>query len=275
MLDKTFSEAVNSYLENGGEYKYLDKIKKYFEGKLLSEIVPFDIRHMALSLYPEETHSGATRNRCALTPTRAVILHAYDRGWCNLIRIKRFKQEKPKRKEPASTVWMYAFLRQCEKDKLHGLGALVLFMHQTAARISEAIRLEWAQVDLINRHILLLKTKTGTNSVRHLTDEMIGRLSNLPKNLDKPVFGYKSRFSINERIEAVCKRAGISYKSSHLVGRHSFATNAIKNGIDIKTAMDAGDWKSESIFLGIYVHSENASRTLADTFNKIRFDISV
>lgn len=143
MSDKTFSEAAQSYLENGGELKYLKRIIEYFEGKLLKEIVPFDIRQMALSLYPEDTHSGSTRNRCALSPARAVILHAYDRGWCNLMRLKRFKQEKPKRKEPA------------------------------------------------------------------------------------------------------------------------------------RTAMDAGDWKSESIFIGTYVHSENASRTLADTFNKIRFDISV
>lgn len=273
--DKTFNEAVISYLDNGGEAKYLERIKAILGDRLLKDIFPFDVREVALQLYPETSHSGSTRNRCAVSPIRAVILHAYDRGWCPLIRIKRFKQDKPKRKDPANSIWMYAFIKECEKSNLYGLAALVLFMHQTAARISEAIRLEWPQVDFINRKILILRTKTGINSERYLTDELIHRLSNLPKLENKPVFGYISRFSINERIKAVCQRANISYKSSHLAGRHSFATNAIKSGIDIKTAMDAGDWKSESIFLGTYVHSENASKTLAEKFNKIRFDQAV
>lgn len=92
----TFKNAADSYIEYGGENKYLKKIVNYFQDTLLTDIHPFDIYKMAESLYPDV--SGATKNRCAITPTRAVILHAYERGWRDLIRLKRFKEEKPKLK---------------------------------------------------------------------------------------------------------------------------------------------------------------------------------
>jgi len=40
----------------------------------------------------------------------------------------------------------------------------------------EAVALEWSEVDLQTRTALLLKTKTGKNSTRHLTDELVNRL---------------------------------------------------------------------------------------------------
>ncbi|KQU06037.1 hypothetical protein ASG68_25200 [Rhizobium sp. Leaf453] len=105
-----------------------------------------------------------------------MIIHGYKRGWCNLMRLNKLKEEKPKRKKPATPAWLHAFTRQCEKDGLPHVAALVLFMAQTGARVSEAVRLEWPQVDLVNRTALLLRTKTGTNSTRHLTDELVARL---------------------------------------------------------------------------------------------------
>lgn len=235
----------------------------------VSEVTPFDIKQMALAIYPNVANS--TRNRCALAPARAVIIHAYERGWCNLMRLTRFKQEPPKRKSPASPVWLQLFVRQCDKDELAHLAALVMFMAFTGARISEAVRVEWPQVDLPGRRVLLLRTKTEKNSPRSLTDDLVRRIGALGIS-DRPVFGYTSRYSVNERIRAVCQRAGIPYKSPHLCGRHSFATNALALGVDVRTAMDAGGWKSSVTFLETYVHTPNAGRDVADRFNSIDFD---
>jgi integrase len=269
---KTFEEAAASYLSHGGCNRFLPQIISYFEGRELRSIHPFDIRQMAEALYPDQ--SNATRNRQALSPVRAVITHAYERGWCNLMRLRRFKEDRPKRKTPASHVWLHAFIRQCDVSNLPHLSALILFMSQTGARISEAIRLEWSDVDFSARTALLRKTKTGTNSLRFLTDELIDRMRDLraASASSGRVFRYINRHSVNERIHAVCDRAGISYKSSHLCGRHSFATNAIEAGMDIRTTMAAGDWKSSSIFLEIYVHPrQNAGRMVADRFNAFQF----
>lgn len=273
---RTFAEAAASYLEHGGENRYLPKIIDYLGDRLLVTIYPFDLQQMAIALYPDALNS--TKNRQALTPARSVILHGYERGWCNLIRVRKFKEEPPTRKKPASPTWLHAFTRQCEKDGLMHLAALVLFMAQTGARVSEATALRFTEVDYAHRQALLLKTKTGTNSPRSLTDELALRMQKLQegRSADDRVFRYKCRHSVNERIRKVCERAGISYKSSHACGRHSFATNAIDNGIDVKTAMMAGDWKSVEVFLGTYVHPrKNAGRIVADRFNAYQFDADI
>lgn len=266
----TFRSTAADYVAHGGETRYLAPIVDYLGDRALADIAPFDVREMATSLFP--TQSNSTRNRAAITPARAVLNHGYDRGWRPMIRIRNFKVPKAERKVPASPVWMFAFLRQCHIDQLEPLAALVLFMHQTGARISEAIALHWPEVDLINRRVTLLKTKTSRFSVRYLTDELVQRIGELERSRDRPVFGYRNRKSVNERIGAVCRRAGITYKSSHLVGRHSFATNAIAAGVDIASAMEAGDWKSVSIFVETYVHTVDAGRNVADKFNVMRFD---
>ena len=268
----SFKDTALSYVEHGGEDRYLAPVVEYFGDRALASIAPFDIRQMALELYKD--HSNSTRNRQGVTPARAVILHGYDRGWGPLIRVRRFKVEPATRKEPASVTWMTLFLRQCVKDELLPLAALVLFMNQTGSRISEAIRLEWSEVDLTKREVVLLKTKTSTFSRRALTDELVIRFNLLDKT-SKRVFGYTCRHSVNDRMKAVCERAGISYKSPHLVGRHSFATNAMNSGIDIKRVMEAGDWKSVEVFLNTYVHVHDAARSVADRFNAVRYDVNL
>lgn len=267
----TFADAAESYLRNGGEDRYLSKILDRIGTTPVAEIVPFTIYEMVKELFPHQ--SGATKNRAGITPARAVMIHAYERGWCPLIRLRRFKEERRTRKSPASQAWLHIFMRQCDQDNLPHLAALVLFMSHTAARISEACRLQWRDVDLVQRKALLLRTKTGTNSVRHLTDELIARLTALKEGqcLDDLVFRYSSRFGVNDRIAAVCRRAEIPYKPSHTCGRHSFATNAIHYGLDIKTAMEAGDWRTSSIFIETYVHAPNAGRVVADRFNSYQF----
>lgn len=271
---KTFLDAAASYIEHGGQGKFLAGIVEYFGDVPLASIVPFDVREMAKALYPER--GNATLNRQALTPACAVLHHAYDRGWCPLIRIRRFKEDPPRRKNAASQAWLHAFIRQCDKDGLPHLSALVMFMSQTGARISEAIELRWSEIDLLHRTALLLKTKTGTNSKRFLTDQLVGRLHQFDSS-DRlaRVFRYRNRHSVNERIKAVCDRAEISYKPTHTCGRHAFANNAMSLGIDVKSTMDAGGWKSSAIFLGTYVNPRNAGRVVADRLNLYQFDSDI
>lgn len=270
---KTFREAAESFVENGGSGRHLPRVVEYFGDRPLTEIVPFDIREMALVLYPHQ--KNATRNRQAMAPALAVMRHGYDRGWCGYIRIRRFKEERPKRKVPAPRAWLHAFARQCRKDGLENLAALVLFMATSGARVSEAINARWKDVDIARRTVLLRKTKTETNSTRGLTGEVADRIAALrgAAGPEDRVFGYSSRQSVNTRIAAVCKRAEISYKSSHACGRHTFATSAMEMGLDISTTMKAGGWRSSAVFLQTYVHSQpNAARTVADQFGQYQFD---
>lgn len=269
---KTFSEAATSYVKHGGEAKYLFRILPHLGTAMLTDIVPFDIKELSKELYP--TQSSATRNRCAITPIRAVLNHAYDRGWAPIFRIRNFREERPKRKKAASQAWLHAFVRQCGKDALPHVACMVLFMSQTGARVSEAISLRWQDVDLVGRTALLVKTKTEHNSMRFMTDQLVTRMRALATapDPDARVFRYRNRHSVNERIAAVCKRAGISYKPSHTCGRHAFANNTLAMGIDVKSTMDAGGWRSVAGFLGTYANPRNAGRVVADRHNLYQFE---
>ena len=269
IITKTFREAADGYVENGGEGKYLPSILEVLGDRLVTEIYPFDIRKAVEKIYP--TQAGTTRNRQGITPIRAVMNHAYDRGWAPLMRYPKFKEERPRKAKPATVVWLHCFVSQAERDGLPHLAALVTFMSTTGARVSEAGALRWEDVNLSERTALLRKTKTTTNSTRYLTDDMVVRIHALVQRNDH-VFKYTSRFSVNEAIKRVCYRAGIAYKSSHLCGRHSFGTNSIALGADIKTVMEAGDWKSVEIFMGTYVNPRHSGRRVAELFNHQAYD---
>lgn len=273
----TFALAFESYVKHGGSTRYLHNVLPHLGQTPVDRIVPFDIRSLAQQMYPDA--GGATRNRQVLAPVRAVLLHAYERGWCPPIRLRRFKEDPPERKSPASPIWLHLFVRQCDQNRrdLSHLAALVTFMHNTGARVSESVNLRVGHVDLAGRKAVLVKTKTDLNSERTLTDALVRRMTPLVigRPADARVFRYTSRYAINDQIKTVCERAGIDYKSSHACGRHSFATNAVAMGTDIKSTMVAGGWKTTQIFLDTYVHRKDAGREVADKFNSFQRSIEV
>lgn len=263
---RTFEEAAVSYLEQGGERRYVANVLKHFKGRAVGSIMPAEIRGAALVLYPKAT--AATRNRQVVTPARSIINHAHDLGWCGPVKVKQFDVPRSKKNKPVDSDWMAKFLAEADKSGLPHLSACVLFMQQTGARVSEAINLLGEHVDLPSRIAVLAKTKTDEWSPRYLTAELVVRINALGLAEGERVFSYTDRQAVNRRIKAVCKRAEIEPRSSHAAGRHTFATKAINGGAKIKEAMDAGGWKSAALFMQTYVHSEEAGRNVAGIFDR-------
>lgn len=268
-MERTFEAAALSYVRHGGEARYIGRLIEELGDRLVTTITPVEIREVALKL--NEGNGPATVNRNAICPARAIMYHAHEMGWCMAMRIRKFKAPKSRKHLPVDGAWLSAFIRQCEIDNLPHLAGLVLFMNHTAARVSEAVGVLGDHVDMSKKLVVLVKTKTDVMANAYLTDELVLRISNLGMLPGKPVFRYTSRYSVNERIEAVCKRARIPIRSSHSIGRHSFATNAMKLGLDLKTAMEAGRWKSATVFLETYVQPEQSGRHVADMLNRQRY----
>lgn len=263
---RTFEEAAESYLINGGEGKFLPPILKHFKGRVIGSIKPAELRAMANTIYAGRAPS--TKNRQAIVPARAVIMHAHDLGWCGAIKVKQFDVPKSRKHKPVDRAWMDAFMAESDKSKLPHLSALVLFMHQTGARVSEAVNLMGEHVDLGRMMAVLAKTKTDEWSPRHLTAELAARISGLGIIDGERVFGYTDTKAVNRVMKRVAGRAGIEPLSTHSVGRHSFGTNAMAGGASIKQVMDAGGWKSAKLFMETYVHSHEAGKTVAALFDR-------
>lgn len=273
---RTFEEAALSYVEAGGDKRFIAPLVQRFRGRALSSITPEDIKDAARALYgtrvPKKDadpvpYKNATRNRQAIVPAQAIINHVAGRGWCHPIVVAPFPTEKPRRRS-ADRSWLDAFMAQADADGLHRLSAAVLFMWQNGPRVSEVARVRPSHVNLSKRVIELERTKTSEWEPCHITRELMLRLAQLDlEDEERPVFGYADRWGIHNRMKAVCRRAGIAFLSSHQAGRHSFATNALDNGAKVKEVMQAGRWKTARMVLEIYAHADEAGKTVAEIFD--------
>lgn len=261
MPGETFAQAAASYMAMGGEAKYLPRILARLGDKSVGEVTGGEIRFLAIEIFPIAKNS--TRNRHVITPCRAVLNHAHELGWCAWLRIRSLRNAPPKRYAPPDQDWLASFIDFCDRNHLPKLAALILFMNHTGARVSEAIALRAEHVDIEARTAVLVKTKTDRNSQRHLSQELVRRIRQIGLKPGERVFGQRCRHNVNDRLRCVCRRAGLEYKSSHAVGRAAFATNALNMGLGIRTAMDAGGWRTARVFLEVYVHTAAAGKAVA------------
>src|ERR1043166_8624714 len=74
----TFLEAAVSYMESGGEKRFMEPLLKHFGAQPLANIDQVAIDKAAKLLYPRG--GPATLNRHVHTPVSAVLKHAAQRG---------------------------------------------------------------------------------------------------------------------------------------------------------------------------------------------------
>ena len=205
---RTFEEAAVSYLEAGGDKRFVMSIATYFKGRLVGQIKPGDIKEAARLLYPQA--KPATQNRQGITPAQAIINHASQLGWCQPIKVVRFKVEKVKRVF-VHAEWLNAYMQEANASGHPHLSALALFMFQTGRPIGNALRLTWDDIDLSARTVFVGRPKTGIpiKTIR-LSKQMVVALANLPRC--QHVFKYSSRNSVYPTMRRICDRAGCTYR---------------------------------------------------------------
>lgn len=242
----TFAKASLLYRAAGKETRFLPKIEDYWKDTLVREIKPGGIKQMAIDLYPDCT--AATRNRQGIVPAQAVINHCAELEKCALIRVKRFKEDK-KVKKPVTLAWLDKF---CAGADQH-IAALAIFMFATGCRISEAMRLEWSDVDFQARNVLIRKTKNKKQRQPHMPNRLLVALANLPRDTKGPFT--RPRTTLRWQWDRALDRAeGIERLTFHSC-RHGFATKLLRDGIDPKTAAGLGGWDSISLFMDTYAHA--------------------
>lgn len=258
----TFGAATGLYLDAGKSKRYLAPIFTKWEHRLVREIKPGHVHDLARELYPNA--GPATRNRQVISPVQAIINHSAKRGLCSPIRVERFFVPKPERKV-ASEDWLAAFVAHAKPQ----LGALAQFMAMTGARISEAVRLDWRDVNLTEATAYLRETKNGDPRTAELPPPLLVTLANLPgKKTEGKVFGYAGRHSVQTPWSTAEKRAGIEHIPPHHAGRRLFATTMIRAGVDPVTVAKAGGWKSVRMVVDVYAQPADTREAVTRVFGK-------
>jgi integrase len=247
----TFAEAALSYLENGGDKRFLDKAIRHFGTTPLAKIDQDAIDVGARKVYPDA--SPATRDRQFYTPVSAVIKHAAKRSWCSHIVMER--PDKP----PGRVRWLTpeqaeGLIAACNEH----LRPLVIFLLYTGARIGEALWLTWDDVDLARGHVTFPFTKNGEQrgvplhpraravlaNLSHRDGEIFRRPDGKPyeplrDNADDTSAGNR----IKKAFAAACRRAGIKDFTPHCC-RHTWATWHYAKNRDLLALQRLGGWKS-------------------------------
>jgi integrase len=246
----TFAKASLLYRAAGKETRFLPRIEDYWKDTLVKDIKPGAIKQMAIDLYPNCT--AATRNRQGIVPAQAVINHCAELEKCSLIRVKRFKEDK-KIKKPVTLAWLDTFCAHAEPH----ISALAIFMFATGCRISEAMRLDWKDVDFQSRNILIRKTKNKKERLPHMPQRLLVALANLPRDGKGPFTRPRTTLRWQwDRAQDIAGKAVPTFERLTFHScRHGFATKLLRDGIDPKTAASLGGWDSITLFMETYAHA--------------------
>lgn len=246
-----FAEAVEHYLNVGGEARFLGKLLDRWGAWRISEITDVEVARGAHELYPGR--SAAYHVRAVYTPVQACLRAAEKAGLCPHV---TFTKPKIKRKPVvfARDDWFQAVLPACQPN----LAALLVFISTTGARVQEACSLTREDLDFGRMIATLRNTKTSTSREAIIIEVLRGPLEALARQAgpNRPVFGLANRHSVNQAIKRVCKRVKAPYLSSHKVGRHSFAARLLHSGQSAKGVQDAGGWASPRMVMENYGHME-------------------
>jgi hypothetical protein len=243
----TFARAAQIYRAAGKSTTFLEPIEKYLGGTLVKDISEGTVQLMAKDLYPNV--GNASLNRLVIVPTIAVINHAARSKLCSRLMVQRYEED-AKVKEPATLEWVTRFRATAKPH----LGAMVLFMYLTGARPGEAVAVQWDDVDLDKRTVLIRETKLSKERVAHLPAALVVALANLKRIEGRGVFIYGRLSSLKDAWATACTKAGIKRLTPHCC-RHGFATGLLRRGVDVVTVAWLGGWKSAEQVLKTYGHA--------------------
>jgi integrase len=264
---RTFPEAVNSYLDAGGESLHLAPLLKHFARTKIGQIAQAEIDAAAKKLKPRA--SPATLNRTIYTPMAAVLHHAARKKWC----------DKPVIARPAQPKGRVRWVTYEEADRLvasasDNIKPLVVFLFSTGARLSEALELDWREVDLSRGQVVFLDTKNGEDRGVPLHPRAVAALANMPHRKGRVFRRHYGGVRWNGTVRPVgepyadrngkgggqiktawrkmLERASVTNFTPHDC-RHSWATWHYAENRDLRALMELGGWKTPAMVMR-YAH---------------------
>jgi len=253
----TFAEAALTYMEGGGEIRFMGPILQYFGADTrLADINNAAVNRAANVLYPDA--KPATINRQLITPINAVINAAAEDGLCHPVKIRRRMVTERK------TRWLTpeefeVFAAELSPHMIQIIG----FMIGTGARVRETLTLQTSTLYLASRQALLTPedTKNGRSRMVRIPPRACDMLTSRPIPEAGAVFtthtgqpyvmgvddhGKKTGASIKTAFHRAREAAGFASTGPDKVTphtiRHTWATWYYAQTRDFGAMLDLGGW---------------------------------
>jgi integrase len=206
----------------------------WFAGKPLTEIRHAHAVEAANALRPKA--AGPTKNRKVIVPIAAVMHYAAEQGWVEYRRFKKFKEARRSSRQPASDMTVSALMAAVDGHKR----AILAVLYETGLRITDAINIEWAALNLPAGRLRARVGKTDERIAVALSAPLVALLANLPKG-GRFVFPWRTRRGVYRWLKPLRERLGVLYTPHQ--SRHALATAALEAGIPDREAADLGAWR--------------------------------
>jgi integrase len=255
---RSFDEALESYLNATPHHentkRRLRRIRDALGDVKLSEVDQDTIIRLRLSLsLPGSREIGpATILREIITPLRSVLHHAQHRGWCDPVYFET----------PRVVGGRTVFMLPGEAGRLVAAAAphikpLVIFMVCTGARLSEAIYLDWRDVDLKGGRVIFWETKNGKRRVASLPFYALVSIAALPqrtggvflsdRNTPYVDRGGEYGGQIKTAWRGAIRRSGLNPEFSPHTCRHTWASWHYAIHRDLLRLKVEGGWSSTAL----------------------------
>ena len=252
---RSFAEAVLSYLDaeprSANQRARINRLLTATGDIPLADINQDKAVQLKRKMLRPDASPGAYRDAIVM-PLQAVLNYAHGLGWCDPPRII-----KP-RDNPGRTL----FLLPDQAERLiavaaRHLPALFMFLIGTGTRMSEALELDWQDIDLIGARAILWRTKGKAGGKRRdvqLSPRVVAALANLPHR-EGPVFltaqgvpyADKQRRSggqIKTAWAGALRRAGLNRELNPHDLRHTWASWHYALHKDLIRLQQDGGWSS-------------------------------
>lgn len=254
----TFASAALSYMQAGGERRFLKPLLDYFGEKPLADFTQATIDAAAVALYPQGT--PATRNRCCYTPISSVLRHSGIR-----LDLRRPKGSQGQQRLSWFTVeQVTAIFKACGDDT--EWRAFLTFLLYSGCRLNEAtFGLRCDRISLGERWAHIHQTKTDTPREIRLPAALVAELANHPRGLSRgaeSVFKYRKCGALYKKFRSTLEAAGVSLppRAAFHTFRHTYATWLRRyTGADAAALLATGAWrnaKSAARYMHVDIEAE-------------------
>lgn len=204
----------------------------------------------------------------------AITLEYIDKEYCSSLKIPSCEEKKISifNKEEQKAIELFCL----NHNKRNYLGVIICLY--TGIRLGELLALTWDDIDFNTNMLLINKTSYSAKvdgKTKIIVDKPKTKKSNrlipLPKQLVKLLkimkkdskskyiittrdFGMVGNRSYQRTFKSILKKSNVMYRNFHTL-RHTFATNAIEIGMDVKTLAEILGHANAMVTLNRYSHS--------------------